>query len=61
MALAWPFNTGFTVMVTNFRKNPRGSGYFCVEMTCNDPYLLHNYTADAKFYKLANKTSVKRT
>ena len=41
MALAWPFNTGYTVMVTNFRKNPRGSGYFCVEMTCNDPYLLH--------------------
>ena len=25
------------LMVTNFRKNPRGSGFFCVEMTWNDP------------------------
>ena len=26
------------LMVTNFRKNPRGSGFFCVEMTWNDPW-----------------------
>ena len=25
------------LMVTNFCKNPRGSGFFCVEMTWNDP------------------------
>ena len=25
------------LMVTNFHKNLRGSGFFCVEMTWNDP------------------------
>ena len=28
------------LMVTNFRKNPRGSGFFFVEMTWNDPIVL---------------------
>ena len=27
------------LMVNNFRKNPRGSGFFCVEMTWNDPII----------------------
>ena len=45
------------LMVTNFRKNPRGSGFYCVEMTWNDPYYSKTCTMDIGI-KLKGKKNV---
>ena len=50
------------LMVINFRKNPRGSGFFCVEMTWNDPlYNKNNSITISSFFVLDLDTSCSKS